>query len=83
MLEPVRVLWIVVVALGAVLGVGGIADYIPDRVLFWLGLAFAVLTAVLGEWTRSKVTPLADPRDDAGTPLEPVPGARPPRDQIR
>lgn len=70
--EPVRILWVVVVALGAVLGVGGVADYIPDRVLFWLGVLFAVLTAVVGEMVRSRVTPLADPRDNQGRPLAPA-----------
>lgn len=69
--EPVRILYMIMLAVGAVLGIGGIADYIPDTLLFWLGVVLAVLTVVCGEMTRAKVTPLADPRDDAGRALTP------------
>lgn len=69
--EPVRILYLVMLAVGAVLGIGGIADYIPDTALFWLGVVLAVLTVVCGEMTRAKVTPLADPRDSTGRALTP------------
>ena len=71
-LEPVRVLYIVAAALEALLGVGHLTDYISDAAVFWLSTALAILTAVGGEIARSRVTPLARPRDRDGSRLVPM-----------
>lgn len=44
--------------------------------------AVVSVVALVGSWaltafTRRRVTPLADPKAEDGTPLEPIPGARP------
>ena len=69
--EPVRILWAVIAGLSALLGVAGLTDFVPKDVVFWLGVALAVLTAVAGESVRNRVTPVSDPRNAAGTPLTP------------
>jgi hypothetical protein len=47
------------------------AHILPSGASPYLLGAIAVLTAVLGKLTHDAVTPLAAPRDDAGTPLVP------------
>ena len=74
MREPVRILYAVTAGLSALLGVAGLGEFLPERVIFYLGVALAVLTAVGGEVVRNRVTPLSDPRDAANRPL--VPGSR-------
>lgn len=70
--EPVRILYAVTAALSALLGVAGLGDFLPERVIFWLGVALAVLTAAGGEIVRNRVTPVADPHDAQGRPLVPI-----------
>jgi hypothetical protein len=43
----------------------------------WVGLALALLTAVLGKATHAKVTPIADPRAVDGTALVRAPSVTP------
>lgn len=43
-----------------------------QRGALWLGLGAAVLVVPAAEAIRQRVTPTADPRDDAGRSLQPV-----------
>lgn len=42
-----------------------------------LNVVIAAVTAVAALYTRSKVTPVADPKDGNGQPLKTVPPAKP------
>lgn len=46
-------------------------DLLSDTITAYLVGAVAVLAAILGVITHSKVTPLSDPRDNQGRPLFP------------
>lgn len=70
--EPVRWMTLVLTVLSALAGTAAFTDLLPAPVLGAVGVAIAVLTAVLGVLTRSAVTPLAQPRDAGGTPLRAV-----------
>jgi hypothetical protein len=69
--EPVRWMTLVLAVLSALAGTAALTDLLPVRVVGAVGVAIAVLTAVLGVLTRGAVTPLAQPRDAVGTPLVP------------
>lgn len=69
MREPVRILWMLIAVLTAVLGIGGLADRIPEDFVFWGNVALVALVAVGGELARQQVTPLVDPKDDRNRPL--------------
>lgn len=81
--EPVRILYAVIAALSALLGVAGLTDFLPTQVVFWLGVALAVLTAVAGEIVRNRVTPIADPHARDGAPLVPAPNLASPSRRFR
>ncbi|HEX6968859.1 MAG TPA: hypothetical protein VF174_08650 [Micromonosporaceae bacterium] len=70
--EPVRWMGLILAALVALSGVEAFLDLLPSWARAALAAAIAVLTAVLAEATREKVTPLARPRDAAGQPLVPT-----------
>jgi hypothetical protein len=59
-----------VIALVVAFGV----DLTTDQQTAILGVAAVIAPLVVALWTRRKVTPLADPRADSGTPLVPVQG---------
>lgn len=70
--EPVRWMTLVLTVLSALAGTAALTDLLPKTVLGAVGVAIAVLTAVLGVLARGAVTPLAQPRDAGGTPLRAV-----------
>lgn len=79
-LEPVA--WLttiaaVLTALTAATAAPPLNHMLPDAVTVWLGVATAVVTAVLGAVARGKVTPLAAPRDNSDRPLVPTSTTRP------
>ena len=75
--RPVLVYGVVIAVLGAVAESADAANLLPGRVFPWIRLALTVAAAVGGAvWAQSKVTPLSDPRDDAGNPLVPLPPTR-------
>lgn len=76
--QPVVIYGAVVAALTAFLSVAGLTDRVSDDVVFWLGVALAVITAVGGVVVRGQVTPLADPTAKDGRRLVPTPPARVP-----
>lgn len=76
--NPVLIYSAVIAALSAFLGVAGLTDRVPENVVFWLGVALAVLTAAGGVVVRGQVTPLADPTAKDGRPLVPSPPAEVP-----
>lgn len=71
--RPVRVL--AAVAAGATAATGGLAllPGVPAWIPGAVGLLGLVLTVAVGKYTEEQVTPLSDPRDDAGRQLRPVP----------
>ncbi|AYF29325.1 hypothetical protein CSH63_18005 [Micromonospora tulbaghiae] len=58
--------------LAAVTGFAGLAELLPKVAILWLLLVQAVAVAVAGVYLQSVVTPLSDPRDDAGRRLRPA-----------
>lgn len=70
-LNPVLILAGVVAVLQAVLAYSDIENLIPNPVLNWLRLTLVVFTVLGAFVARSKVTPLADPRDEHGFRLIP------------
>lgn len=56
----------------AIIGAAQLYPIIPANVLTVLTFVTAVLSAILGGVTFTKVTPLARPRDNAGEPLVPL-----------
>lgn len=70
-LHPVAWMSGLLTVLIAVEAVDRAAHLLPAAVAPYLLGAIAVLTAVLGKLAHGVVTPLARPRDDAGTPLVP------------
>ncbi|MEH0825438.1 MULTISPECIES: hypothetical protein [Micromonospora] len=75
--RPVLIITMTLAALTAVTGFAGLADLLPATAILWLLLVQAVAVAVAGVYLQSVVTPLADPRDDAGRRLAAVrPGDR-------
>lgn len=77
--EPVRLgaLIIGLIGAGVTLLVAFGIDLSADQqtaILAFAGAVIALLTALgVGEWVRRRVTPLADPKDNEGRPLEPRP----------
>lgn len=67
--NPVAVLTSVYTVLAVVVGVIVDQHLLSDNVTAYLVGAVAILAAILGVLTRSKVTPLADPRDNQGRQL--------------
>ncbi|WP_247677324.1 hypothetical protein [Micromonospora sp. C41] len=75
--RPVLIITMTLAGLGAVTGFAGLADLLPATVILWLLLVQAVAVAVSGVYLQSVVTPLSDPRDEAGRRLAAVrPGDR-------
>ena len=76
--RPVLVFGIVMAVLTAVSESADAADVLPDQVFPWVRLAILVTSAVGGAvWAQSQVTPVSDPRTNAGVPLVPDPRGRP------
>lgn len=71
--QPVLIYGAVVAALTTFLSVAGLTDRVPENVVFWLGVALAVLTAAGGVIVRGQVTPLVEPTTKDGRPLVPSP----------
>lgn len=69
--NPVLILGGLVAVLTAVTTWTDIANMVPEVVLNWLRLATVVLSVLGAYVVRSKVTPLADPRDEHGAQLVP------------
>lgn len=67
--RPVVIFTAITVGLQTLLGAAGIGDLLDARLLAWLLVANAVLTAVGGVLTSNSTTSLADPRDERGRPL--------------
>jgi hypothetical protein len=67
--KPVAVLTAVYSALIVLLGTAAVTDLLPTKVLAAVTIVVAILGALLGGNVYSRVTPLADPRDDRGRPL--------------
>ena len=67
--NPVAFLTTLYTVLAAVAGVVTTLHVLPDKVTGILIGVVAVLAAVLGAITHGKVTPLVDPRDNAGRQL--------------
>jgi hypothetical protein len=70
--NPVAMLATLVALLTAADGTLEGLHILSPSVAAWAAGAIAVLTAVLGVVTHGKVTPLANPRDNAGRPLTPA-----------
>lgn len=77
--EPVRLGALIIGAIGAILAllVAFGVDLSADQQTAILGVTAAVIALAsaigVGEWVRRRVTPLADPKDNEGRPLEPRP----------
>lgn len=69
--EPVKWMTIILGVLIALSSVQMFMDLLPDRVQAAILIAIAVLTAILGNRVRAKVTALADPKDNDGNQLVP------------
>lgn len=73
--EPVRLYLYGVLATGEALAAAyGLVA--ADKGALWLGLGAAALVVPAAETARRKVTPAADPRDDAGRVLRVPPEVR-------
>lgn len=81
--EPVKWMTIILGVLVALSSVPLFMDWLPDRVQAVILIAIAVLTAILGKTVHDRVTPLAAPKDDAGTPLVPANVTIKPRGPMR
>lgn len=70
--EPLAVAGAVVALLQAALTtvvLMGWWDLSAEQAAAWMGLIALAGTTAVVVWTRGKVTPVADPRDDQGRPL--------------
>jgi hypothetical protein len=74
--NPVAALTTVYTVLATVTGVVIELHLLPDTVTGYAAGAVAVLAAVLGAVTHTKVTPLVNPKNAEGVPLIPVPYRR-------
>lgn len=72
--EPVLLFGIAVAVLEVLNESADAVNLLPAQVFPWVRLMLTLAVAVGGAvWTRSRVTPVADPRDDEGRVLAPVP----------
>ena len=75
--EPVRLGALIIGAIGAILAllVAFGVDMSADQQTAILGVTAAIIALAsaigVGEWVRRRVTPLANPKDNEGRPLEP------------
>lgn len=79
--EPLAVRGAIVAVVTAILHLAVMAGYLPiaPEVEGQAALVIDLLgTAVLVVWTRGKVTPVEDPKDETGTPLVPADSCTPP-----
>jgi hypothetical protein len=75
--NPVAALTTLYTVLAAVYGVIASTELLPDRVVASVGIGVAILAAILGALTHTKVTPLANPKNSDGVPLVALrPGGR-------
>lgn len=77
--EPVKIMTWLLTTLTALSSVSLFMNWVPPQVSAGILVAIAVLTAVLGALARNRVTPLARPRNEDGTPLVPAPHLGTPR----
>jgi hypothetical protein len=70
--NPVAVLTTLYSVLAAVAAIVVELNLLPDHVTGYLTAAVAVLAAILGALTHTKVTPLVNPKNNDGVPLVPV-----------
>lgn len=76
--EPVRWMTVVLAVLSTVDGIdaalaqAGQPHILPDKVHAYVLMGIALLTVVLGQLARGKVTPTAAPRSDTGERLVPA-----------
>jgi hypothetical protein len=75
--NPVAALTTLYTVLAAVYGVISVTDILPDKVVGIIAFIIAILAAILGAVTHQKVTPLVDPKNNAGQSLVALqPGGR-------
>jgi hypothetical protein len=75
--RPVLIFGIVVAVLSVLAESADAANLLPGRALPWIRLLLSVAVAIGGAlFVQGRVTPLADPRDNDGTPLRPAPQSR-------
>jgi len=72
MREPVRIFTALVAAVVAAIGALTASGVLPTSVAVVLTAVSVGLTAAVGEYTRARVTPTADPRDNTGRQLVPA-----------
>lgn len=59
----------VITAIIAALVTGGVLHVTPDQQQQIVGIVVAIGALVATFWSRSQVTPVANPKDDKGNPL--------------
>lgn len=70
--QPVLVVMALLAALEALAGFSVFVDIIGARIAGILCALLAAIQVGMAYWVRGQVTPLSDPRDNAGRPLVPM-----------